>query len=303
MHKRTQTYKIRQVIDLTGVSEFLLRIWEHRYAALDPVRTKSGRRLYREADILKAQALLTLTRQGYRVGDIAQKSLAELNQMLLKNTIAPMEIDATQAVKEIMKKVNAFNWQEARALIIKDGKKGRSIDWVHNIIVPVVTEMGRQVDKGNFSIAQEHILSAIIKESLAFRLKAKTTAESQSRIVFAAPEGDFHDLGITIASRIASELKANTLFLGPHMPKNELATVCVRFKATHLLLSSTTGQPDGAKEAYLSYLNFLDRNLNPKTTIWLAGRNAHQYSISLNRPFKIIDSFVDFESEVKKCLK
>lgn len=302
MHNRT-TYKIRQVIDLTGVSEFLLRIWEHRYAALDPVRTKSGRRLYTESDILKARALLTLTQQGYRVGDIAQKSLAELNQMLLKSAIAPEESGAGPVVKEIMKNVSAFQWQEARALIIKDIKKGKSLNWIHNVIVPLLAEMGRQVDKGDISIAQEHILSAIIKESLAFRFKKKSLAENRPRIVFAAPEGDFHDIGIMIASHIASELKANTLFLGPHMPKNELAAVCVRYKATHLLLSSTTGQQDGAKDSYLNYLNFLDRNLNPKTTIWLAGRNAHEYSISLNRPFKIIDSFVDFESEVRKCLK
>lgn len=302
MKKSATTYKIRQVIDLTGASEFLLRTWEHRYAALDPMRTKTGRRLYTAEDIFKARALLSLTQQGHRVGEIAHKSLAELNQMLLKNAVVKKKTVNDLHVRKIMKKANSFRWQDVR-LILEESCNGKPLNWIHNLIVPLLIEIGRQVENGDISIAQEHVLSAIIKESLVFRFKKKPIAEIRPRILFAAPEGDFHDIGILIASNIASELKANTLFLGPHMPKSELAAVCIRYKATHLLLSSMTGPQDGAKDDYLNYLNFLDRNLDPRITLWLAGKNTQRYSISLNRPFKIIDSFVAFENEVKRCLK
>lgn len=303
MHSRTPTYKIRQVIDLTGASEFLLRVWEHRYSALAPARTKTGRRLYTEADVMKAQALLALTQQGHRVGEIAKLSLTELNRLIGQNAVgrAPLAIDPE--VKKIVVKTNAFKWQDVDDLILQQKKTRQPLKWIHELIVPLLAEMGRQVDAGKFSIAQEHILSAIIKKHLAAPSNQRRPLKNAPRFVFATPEGDFHDIGIMMASFIAADLRLNTLFLGPHVPKNELAAVCVRFKATHLLISSTVGPKDGAKDEYLKYLHFLDRNLDPKIAFWLAGKNTQRYSLSLKRPHKIINSFVDFESEVKKCLR
>lgn len=301
MYNKSPNYKIRQVIDLTGASEFLLRTWENRYAALKPSRTKTGRRLYSESDILKVRALLSLTQLGYRVGEIANMSLHELNKLLLiDNTkIAP---PANSTVKKVIDLVSSFNWPEAREVILREKRNTEPMSWIHNLIVPLLAELGRQVENGLFSIAQEHILSAIIKESLAFHLKAKSPLKNAPRIVFAAPEGDFHDIGITIASFIATELRANSLFLGPHMPKSELVTVCIRYKATHLLLSSTNVQKNKTNNDLLKYLNFLDRHLDSKISIWLAGKNAEKYVLSLGRTFKITESFTDFENEVKKCL-
>lgn len=303
MENKTKSYKIRQVIELSGVNEFLLRVWEDRYLAFSPSRTKTGRRLYSENDILKARALLALTQKGTRIGDIAQLSLVQLHRLLEQDADAEIRSETEPIVKKIINSASQFEWHEVRALVSKDRDGRKPLDWIHTLIVPLLTEMSRQVDAGHFTIAQEHILSAIIKENLAFHNNRKPPLKSGPRIVFAAPEGDYHDLGLMIAAHIAVELRANTLYLGSHMPKTELAAVCVRFKATHLLLSSTADRQDGAKEEYLQYLNYLDRNLSPKFTIWVAGRNSQKYSASLSRPFKNFDSFVSFESEVKKCLK
>lgn len=303
MRNSHATYKIRQVIDLTGASEFLLRVWENRYSAFTPARTKTGRRLYSEDDVLRARALLALTRQGLRVSDIAKLSLTELNNLLIQGAVEKIAIEVDPSVKKIMTKANQFSWHEVRTLIIQEKKNRKPLNWVHNLIVPLLLEISRQVDAGHLSIAQEHILSAIIKESLAINTHRQPPTKSRLRIVLAAPEGDYHDIGLLIASQIANELRANTLFLGPHMPKSELASVCVRYNATHLLLSSTADKESGTKDDYLKYIHFLDRNINSKITLWLAGRNAQKHSASLARPYKIIDSFYSFEEEVKKCLK
>ncbi len=303
MGNKAACYKIRQVIELTGVSEFLLRVWEDRYLAFAPSRTRTGRRLYSENDILKARSLLALTQKGVRIGDIAQLSLTKLNRLLHQNAVAEIEKKANPKVHEIIKSANQFDWEKVRTLVLTGKKTRKHLDWIHSLIVPLLIEMGRQVDNGHFTIAQEHILSAIIKENLAFHPYRRPPLKNRPRIVFTTPEGDHHDLGLMVAAYIATELRVNTLFLGPHMPMDELASVCVRSQATHLVLSSTANKEDGAKDDYLSYLNFLDRNLNSELTIWLAGRNSQKYSISLERPFKLIHSFESFETEVKKCLK
>lgn len=304
-----ETYKIRQVVDLTGVSEFLLRAWEDRYSAIKPARSKTGRRLYTQNDVLKVRALFSLTQVGHRVGDIAELSLSELNQMLNQNLGERSSANPKLSpfVKEIMTKAKQFAWQDVRNLILENHKIGtqkketpKPLSWVNCLIVPLLSEICQQADAGHLSIAEEHILSAIIKESLAFKFDRKSPRNKNGpRIIFAAPEGDYHDMGIAIGFYIAGSLGANTLFLGAHMPKTELAAVCVRYKATHLVLSSTSDRKDGAKDQYLKYLNFLDRNLNTKVTLWLAGRNSQKYKVSLKRPFRFIESFDAFEEEVR----
>lgn len=298
-NKKETSYKIRQVIELTGVSEFLLRVWEDRYLAFTPPRTKTGRRLYSENDILKARALLALIQKGFRIGDIAQLSLAKLNRLSEQSSVAEIKQETDPKVKEIINKANQFAWNEVRELIYRKKTSSSPLAWIHELVVPLLIEMGRQVDTRSFTIAQEHILSAIIRENLAFHSNRRTPLKNAPRIVFAAPEGDYHDLGLMIAAHIATEMRANTLFLGSHMPKDELVAVCVRYKATHLLLSSTASREDGTKDDYLKYLNFLDRNLNSKVTVWLAGRNSMKFSTFLNRPFKIFNSFESFEVEMK----
>lgn len=309
MKKGDEAYKIRQVIDLTGVSEFLLRAWEDRYSAIKPARSKTGRRLYSQNDVLKARALFSLTQLGHRVGDIAQLSLNELNQMLSQSLgdKNPGISNLSPVVDEIMTQVQKFAWQDVRMLILENHKieiqkkeKSKPLNWIHNLIVPLLSEVGRQADMGHLSIAEEHILSAIIKESLSFQSEIRPTNRKGPRIAFATPEGDYHDIGIAIGAYIANRLGANTLFLGAHMPKTELAAVCVRYRATHLVLSSTADRKDGAKDQYLKYLNFLDRNLNAKITLWLAGRNSQRCVASLKRPFRIFESFSAFETEVRK---
>jgi DNA-binding transcriptional MerR regulator len=304
-----ETYKIRQVIELTGVSEFLLRAWEDRYSAITPARSKTGRRLYSQNDILKAQALFSLTQMGHRVGDIAQLSLNELNQMLNQNLghKIPENQNLSPVVDEILTQAKKFAWQDVRKLILGNHKiemqkkeKVKPLNWIRNLIVPLLSEIGRQADSGRLSIAEEHILSAIIKESLSFQSENRPPNRKGPRIAFATPEGDYHDIGIAIGAYVANWLGANTLFLGAHMPKTELAAVCVRYRATHLVLSSTSDKKDGAKDQYLKYLNFLDRNLNTKITLLLAGRNCQKYKASLKRPFRIIESFDVFETEVRK---
>ncbi len=303
MHSPRASYKIRQVSDLTGANEFLLRAWENRYSAFTPARTKTGRRLYSETDVLKAQALVTLTKQGVRIGEIAQLDLGNLNKLIKKSSALNVALDSNILVKHIITSANQFNWPEVHHLILREKQKATPLHWIHGLITPLLAEIGRQVNAGLISITQEHILSAIIKEHVVSQSGERRTKKNGPRIILAAPEGDFHELGILIAKRIANELGANTLFLGPHMPMSELAAICVRYKATHLLMTSNFQTPNGAKAGYLKFLNFLDRTLDSKVTLWLAGANALKYPLSLKRPFKTFNSFNVYEEEVRKCLE
>ena len=64
-------YRIGAVCRLTGISQHVLRVWEKRYGVVEPLRSETDRRLYRESDIDRLSLLKALVDRGQAIGSIA----------------------------------------------------------------------------------------------------------------------------------------------------------------------------------------------------------------------------------------
>ena len=67
----SQTYRIGTVARLTGISPDTLRIWERRYAVVDPMRSPGGGREYTASDVERLQLIKQLVDSGDAIGSIA----------------------------------------------------------------------------------------------------------------------------------------------------------------------------------------------------------------------------------------
>ena len=291
MKKKLNLFNIRQVIELTGVTEFTLRGWETRYHAFEPYRTESGRRMYDREDILKIKALKDLVNRGYRIGSIASLTLSELQPLLDEKCSQPEHPVLDSDIHKTLLLAERFEWDQVQKLLIKKRSKLAPQEFILNFLLNLIFETNQLVEAQQFSIAQEHILSSMIKESLFFiRTSAATPNHKKSRIVFAAPEGDLHEIGLLIAATLASLSRIPSIYIGANTPKTNICDVCLRFKATHLVLSSTVSKEEGAKEDLMSFINYVDRHLPPDMTIWSGGRHSMTHSLKLARPFQMIAS-------------
>ncbi len=308
--KSKSQYTIRQVIELTGVTEFSLRGWENRYNAVKPDRTQSDRRLYSQTDILRIKALKDLTGRGHKISKIANLSLSRLqllveDRKLLKDeySLSKGKSNTSKVKREdfeaIIRFADQFKWDDLYVIITKQRKNLKPLMFVHEFLVPLIAEMINQVERGALTIAQEHILSSIIKEQLALLRSKVVNNKSKVRLIMASPEGDQHEIGLLIASTIAALRGIHVLYLGPHMPKRDFCEACMRYQATHALLVSTVSKAEGATEDIIEYLHFLDRHLVKNISVWVAGRNTQALSLSLKRDFKVLKSFDEFESAFK----
>ena len=95
MNQKTDTadarYPIQAVSARTGLAPPLLRAWERRYRAVEPVRSEAGERLYSDRQIHRLSLLRMLTQQGHRISRIARLPAAELERLLLDVGITPFE--------------------------------------------------------------------------------------------------------------------------------------------------------------------------------------------------------------------
>lgn len=290
-------------MEITGLSEFTLRGWENRYQAFSPQRTDTGRRLYTLQDIEKARLLDELSAKGHRIGDIASLSLKELKSLVPRiETLSSTNEDRVQDafLKDVLGKAHIFLWDEIKELLDKKRKAMKAESFIQQTLMPLVGHMGYLVGEGQFTVAQEHILSALIKEQLVLMRAQSRKTKSNSRLVMTTPEGDLHDMGIVISATLAADNAVKTLFLGPSTPKVDLCESCIRYKATHLLLSSTVSEKEGAKESLYSYVHFLDKNLPKKVHLIIAGRNTIEFKAKLDRPVTHMKTMEEFMTYLKE---
>lgn len=80
------TFRIGAVCRLTGLSQHVLRVWERRYRAVEPIRSETDRRLYRQRDIDRLILLKALVDRGQAIGSIAGLDNQELQQRLQQSS-------------------------------------------------------------------------------------------------------------------------------------------------------------------------------------------------------------------------
>lgn len=75
-------HPIKVVARRTGITPELLRVWEKRYAVVEPARTDTGRRVYSDADIDRLRLIHRATLSGRRVGEVSGLSNQALEALI-----------------------------------------------------------------------------------------------------------------------------------------------------------------------------------------------------------------------------
>lgn len=281
-------FTIRQVIDLTGVSEYTIRGWENRYQAIKPNRTEKGRRLYTSNDILKIKALKDLVDRGYQISTIANLSYEDLQELLTESQFPILTQYQNPDVLLLLEYAEKFSWNKVKEVIFQQKNKLKDKDFIFDFIIPLLREINALVDNKQFSIAQEHILSAMIKEELFSLRSSLPPKNTKARYVFATPEMELHELGILISSTLANLCGKPNLYLGPNTPREQVVDVCLRYEATHLVISATYS-PN--KDQLLSFLHFIDKQLPKNTRLCLGGHETKNLMIKFKREMIIFETF------------
>ena len=100
------------------------------------------------------------------------------------------------------------------------------------------------------SVAQEHAVSALIKAvlfellfSLKYNDKKAARRATQTNIIFATMEGDYHELGLLCAATAAKIQGHNCIYIGPNTPPEALAVAANSLNISHIVLGSVDIHP------------------------------------------------------------
>ena len=271
----TSPFTIKAVSQATGLTVETLRAWERRYEVVRPTRDASGRRTYSAADVARLRLLRTATELGHtisRLASLPDDELAKLvassggqarqgsvrGQAFVERALDAAEHSDPSGVEEVL--------TSAIALLPPN-------EVIHTVISPLVCEVGDRWHRGEVTIAQEHMVTDIVRRLVISVSRGYLRADSSSCLVLATLSGERHELGILMCSWLAATRRYHTHYLGADCPAEEVARFALEVEARAVLISLV--MPEN-QVPVTSQLRELAARLRGKCEIWIGGFAARQ---------------------------
>jgi len=280
-------YSIKAVSQATGLTVETLRAWERRYRAVVPRRDDRGRRVYGPDDVLRLRSLREATERGHPIGRLAKLDAATLGQLLdapmpasgprlpsSAGIAGPKVSDAFGArMLDAAHRFQPAECEQALTLAIALLPPERLVG---EVLEPLLHEVGDRWHSGDFSIAQERMVSSAVRKHLGTVIETYDRAACRQAVVFATFPGERHELGLLMAALVCAAHGCKVHYLGPDLPPEEIARYAQEVAAAVVAVSIV--QHDGVAEL-TEQVRKLVAALESETVVWLGGSG----SVALSR--------------------
>ena len=120
------------------------------------------------------------------------------------------------------------------------------------IIAPALWFVGELWQRGEISVADEHLATEISLRVLALQREARRVAGSRGRhrVVLATPGGELHAVALRMTGNLLADAGYDVVMLGPDVPPTALAAFAARQEPDVICLSAT--MPGGADKLLVS---------------------------------------------------
>ncbi|HEX9207601.1 MAG TPA: MerR family transcriptional regulator [Steroidobacteraceae bacterium] len=264
-------YSIKAVSQATGLTVETLRAWERRYRVVVPQRDTMGRRVYRAEDVLRLRRLREATERGHPIGRLVALDEVSLANLLHEPERRAPSAAATTFVERILdaaQRFSATDCEQALTLAISLMPPARLID---EVLEPLLREVGERWHGGQFSIAQERLVSTTVRKHIDLIVASYDRTARRQAIVFATLPGERHELGLLMSAMVCASHGCKVHYLGADMPPQEIARFAREVDAAVVALSIVLHEGLGDVPAQLATLC---EALEPGVRVWLGGAAA-----------------------------
>lgn len=272
MNSVKNVFSIKDLENLSGIKAHTIRIWEKRYNILQPMRTDTNIRFYDLAGLQKLLNITLLHNHGYKISKISTYAPEKI-PALVRDIVTNKSVKhhAISAFKMAMMNFDQSLFFKTYDDLLSE-KTFREI--FHEVIIPLMGEIGLLWQTDTISPAHEHFLSYLIKQKVLLHTEKEQTKTptNESRIfVLYLPMNEIHELGLMYLNYEILSQGFKTIYLGESIPLESLLAVKKYFNNI-TFVSYLTVEPD--KEAVNDYVANLNKEIldDDDTELWLIGR-------------------------------
>ena len=278
----TILHPMRVVAHRTGLTPDLLRAWEKRYGAVQPVRSAGGQRHYTDADVERLRLLVRATKGGRQIGQVAGLGQDEL-LALVKADERQAELNRAPSgdgpapegfLSSALMAVERFDSYSLEQTLRGAALRLPADEVLDQVIAPLLFTIGSLWHQGLLLPANEHLATATIRKVLTWMGEAAAPPLGAPVVVVGTPAGQVHELGAMLAATSAGGHGWRVVYLGPNLPAEELARAAQIARADAVALSVVypTDDPQIAGE-----LRRLRQLLPAKVGLVIGGSGATSY--------------------------
>lgn len=252
-----------------GIQPQTIRVWEKRYNAFSPERTDGGQRLYSENDFERAKKISKLISYGHSISKLARLQLDELIEL-----VTSFEESSNSKKNDVHKKLldHLNNYQLNKVVDeLSYFREDLSVkDFIFEVVLPTMGEIGFLVANGTYTVTQEHIISTLIREQIS-RVQLSNSYFSSSSILIASPDGNLHEMPILIADLLCRANRVQTHYLGASHPAYCLAEAINALETKTLVLGAVSSDAWDSKKMLNQYLLEIDKRLENNLKVIVGG--------------------------------
>ena len=256
-------YSIDQFSSITGITKFVLRTWENRYAYLKANRSETNIRIYNDEMIVRALNTNYLLEAGYKISKISKISEIELIKIVDEIKVNQIEGKENYYINQIIISTLEFSTSKFNKVFEEGVLEFGILDFYKKVILATLNRIGILWLTNKVSPSQEHFLSENIKQKLIMSSDIYLNQENtkQTWLLF-LPEKEFHEIGLLFARFILVKNGFNVIYLGSNLPHESLNQVNEKIKIDNTLMFSVSNSSLININSTIEYLesNFYSAN-------------------------------------------
>jgi DNA-binding transcriptional MerR regulator len=243
-------YRIQAAAQMCGIPATTLRAWERRYGIPVPRRTASAYRLYTAEDVALVSRMQALVKDGVAPAEAARVVLGALPPAGV--AAPPAATDGLEIAQErILVAVQRWDATGVDNELTRLSMLLDAQTLYEKVVAPLVAEVGRRWERGELSIAQEHLLTERLELAVRASLRALERQEGPL-VLLACVDFEQHVLGMLGAALRFAGSGARTVTLGAMTPPAAIGEA-VRSMAPRMVGLSVSVAPPGARALFKAY--------------------------------------------------
>jgi len=234
-------YSIDQFSSITGITKFVLRTWENRYAYLKANRSETNIRIYTDDMIVRALNTNYLLEAGYKISKISKISEIELIKIVDEIKVKQIEGKENYYINQIIISTLEFSTSKFNKVVEEGILDFGILDFYEKVILTTLNRIGILWLTNKIGPSQEHFLSENIKQKLivASDIYLNQENKKQTWLLF-LPEREFHEIGLLFARFLLVKNGFNVIYLGSNLPYDSLNQVHEKIKIDNTLMFSVS---------------------------------------------------------------
>lgn len=282
------SFTIKDLENLSGIKAHTIRIWEQRYSFLKPKRSQTNIRFYENDELKTLLNIALLNKYGFKISHIDKMTQDTIKEKILSlNSAEAQQERLINSLLHCMIELDAESFEE----IVDNHIHSYGIDkTINHLIFPFLDKIGILWVTDHIRIAEEHLVSSIIRQKIIMGIQNVSNLELGSKqVVMFLPEGEMHELGLLYVHYLTKIKGTKVTYLGANLPIDDLKYVA-SVKKPDYLYSHLTSLP--GKFNLEKYLAAVSMKIT-ETPIALSGRIFQNFAGKIPRNVTVCRTLPD----------